>query len=1442
MLRSFLTRFPRFVSLPAAALAAVLLFLPAATRAQGEPSPLRALFLGDGGHHRPAERFRQLQPVLEARGIQLEYTDKVGDLNPDRLAPYDCLVIYANITRISPPEEAALLAYVAGGKGLVPLHCASYCFLSSPAYIDLVGAQFQRHGTGVFRTTLARGDHPILKGYRGFESWDETYVHHRHNEKDRTVLEYRVEGTEREPWTWIRTHGKGRVFYTAWGHDGRTWGHPGFQNLVERGIRWASGADPLVVPPYSDGPEMTPRRTGLKPFEYVEAKVPFYPSGKPWGTIGEPIATQQVPLAPEESIQHMVTPVGFEVKLFASEPEIVKPIGMSWDERGRLWITETVDYPNDLQPEGQGNDRIQVCEDTDGDGKADKFTVFADKLSLPTSLTFSRGGVIVHQPPQTLFLRDVDGDDIADERKVLFTGWSTADTHAGPSNLHYGFDNWIWGIVGYSGFRGEVGGERVSFQTGFYRFKPDGSRLEFLRNTNNNSWGVGFNEEGVCFGSTANGNPSVYLPIPNRYYEAVRGMSSSVLRGIAGSPRMYPITDKVRQVDFHGAFTSAAGHAVYTARTYPREYWNRAAFVSEPTGHLISTFLIERSGADFRSRNAWNLLASDDEWCAPIVAEVGPDGHVWVIDWYNYIVQHNPTPAGFRTGKGNAYVTDLRDKKHGRILRLVYTGGTASKPASLRDASPQDLVAALRNDNLLWRKHAQRLLVERGQKDVVPALIELVGDKKVDEIGLNTGVIHSLWTLEGLGALDGSDPAAAAAAVQALRHESAAVRRNALLVLPRGLASVEALLAAGGLGDRDGQVRLAALLVLSEMPRSPAAAEAIAAALGEASNLDDRWLVDGLTFAAAANDVDFLKAMASRAPAGDPNRGVLGIVERVAEHYARGTPSESLGALLASLAEGPAGASFAVPVIAGLARGWPRDARLTAGALNEDLLGRLLKGLPPAAQGHLVSLAGRWESEVLKSYATEIAAKFLSVVEDEGAAEPRRIEAARQLLEFGRTDAGAAKKVLGLITGRTAPDFAKGLLEALSLSEAPEAGEAIVESIQSMTPGARALAVKALLGRREWTRALLGAIEQGEITVDEIPLDQRQALASHPDRRMAREARRLFERGGTLPSPDRQAVLAELLPLAEEKGDAGQGKLLFQKQCAKCHTHGGEGTKVGPDLTGMSVHPRAELLTQIIDPSRSLEGTYRVYTAVTTDGRVLNGLLASESKTSIELVDADAKRHSILREDLDQLTGSSKSLMPEGFEKQLSRDDLVNLLEFLAQRGKYLPLSLSKVATAVSTRGMFTNEDASVERLIFSDWSPKTFEGVPFQLVDPQGDRVPNVILLHGPQGNLPPKMPKSVRLSCNSPAKAIHLLGGVSGWGFPYSQRGSTSMIVRLHYENGTTEDHPLKNGEHLADYIRRVDVPGSKLAFRSGNQQIRCLAVFPKESAIIREVELVK
>ena len=711
---------------------------PAALATADEPAtkPLTVLFLGDQGHHRPADRAAQIIPVLATRGIEVTYTEATSDLNPKNLAKYDVLMIYANTTRIEPDEEKALLDYVENGGGFAPIHCASYCFLNSPKYVALVGAQFKSHGTGEFDTKIVDAAHPIMKGLEPFRTWDETYVHTKHNEEGRHLLQVRDERGKDEPWTWVRTQGKGRVFYTAYGHDQRTFGNPVFHALIERGLRWAANKGEVF-----DG---RPRvAANLKPLPIVPAPsdIPQYLPGRSWGTMGAAIKTMQLPVEPAESMEHMALPKGLEPRLFVAEPQIFKPIAITWDHRGRLWVAETVDYPNNLQRRGEGHDQIKICEDTDGDGKADKFTVFADKLSIPTSLAFANGGLVVHQAPETLFLQDTDGDDKADVRRTLFTGWGTRDTHAGPSNLRYGLDNWVYGIVGYSGFNGTVGGEDHQFAQAIYRFRPDGSKLEFLRSTNNNSWGVGISEEGLIFGSTANGCPSVYLPIPSRYYEKVRGLSTAVLVSIADTNRMFPITEKVRQVDWFGGFTAGAGHALYTARLYPKPYWNSTAFVAEPTGHLVATFALERRGSDFASHNEWNLLASDDEWTSPVAAEVGPDGAVWVSDWYNYIVQHNPTPRGFSTGKGAAYETPLRDKTHGRIYRLSPVGSPSKTTTlALDPADPKGLVEALKNDNQFWRLHAQRLIVERAKKDVVPALIALTKDASVDHaIGLNPG-------------------------------------------------------------------------------------------------------------------------------------------------------------------------------------------------------------------------------------------------------------------------------------------------------------------------------------------------------------------------------------------------------------------------------------------------------------------------------------------------------------------------------------------------------------------------------------------------------------------------------------------------------------------------------------------------------------------------------
>ena len=1452
----------------------IALILAGAAEAATPPS-LKLLFLGDNGHHQPAVRFKQIQPVLKKRKIDLTYSDVVADLNPQTLEKYDGLVLYANIDSITDDQAKSLLDFVAGGKGFIPLHCASYCFRNNEQVVALIGAQFLRHGTGRFRTIITQPDHPIMKGFKGFESWDETYVHTKHNSKDRTVLEVRTEGETQEPWTWVRTHGQGRIFYTAWGHDAQTWSNPGFQNLVERGIRWACGGDPSVVPSFADRPEMTSLPKDLKPFEYVDTDgVPFYPPGKSWGTLEKGKRKMQLPATPEESMKHFVTPKGFEVKLFASEKDFQgKPIAMNWDERGRLWICETFDYPNELQPKGQGRDRIQICEDSNGDGVADKFTIFADQLSIPTAMTFYRGGVIVQDGIETLYLKDLDGDDKCDLRKVLITGWNMRDTHGEVSNFQYGLDNWYYAMQGYNDSRPVLtnGREVTPFRQGFFRFKVEGegdktevTELEFLRSTNNNTWGFGLSEEGIVFGSTANGNPSEFMPIPNRYYEAVRGWSSSVLGGIADSNKFTPLDeDKVRQVDNHGGFTAAAGHALYTARVYPKEYWNRAAFVTEATGHLVATFIIREDGAGFRSKNSWNLIASNDEWSGPIMAEVGPDGNVWVIDWYNYIIQHNPTPAGFKTGKGNAYESDLRDKKHGRIYRIVYTGAgiedaqkTDSKPevltsesnagapammarpADLARANTEQLVAELGAANFLWRRHAQRLIVEKKQFDGVQALIELVNDQAVDEIGLNTEIIHALWTLHGRGVLDGENRDALKAVTGALRHPSAGVRRNAVQVLPKLESSVAAILQSGVLKDKNPQVQLMSMLALADMPSSPEAADAIRVAFGTTVP-GDRLLTEAAIAAAARHDIHFLKSVVknSNGSLTTPTADALAIIS---EHYARGVPADTAPALVASL--GNASAKVVDPILAGLSKGWPRNKPVALTDDADKALVNLLEKLPPSSRGNLINLALRWGSKLLESHIAEISKSFLDIAMSDKAKDSERMAAARQLVEFRKSDSQVVTELLKLITPRTPADLSTGVLEAIGASDSPEVGTMLIGSLSTLTPSVRPTAIRLLLSRTDWAKALVNGLEQGQLQLTDLSLDQKQSLANHVDKSIAERVKPLMARGGGLPNPDRQKVVEELMPLTEKSGDAAAGKLVFKKTCIKCHTHSGEGTKIGPDLTGMAVHPKKELLIHIIDPSRSVEGNFRIYSVQTDDGKVYSGLLASETKTAIELIDVEAKKHQILRENIEELVASTKSLMPEGFEKQHTAQELTDLLEFLTQRGKFLPIPINKVATAVTTRPLFHNGEHDEQKLIFPDWTPKIFEGIPFVLIDPQGDRIPNAIMLHGTNGDKPPRMPRSVSLPCNSPARLIHFLGGVSGWGAPASPAGTPTLTVKLKYSDGQTEEHVTKNGDVWADYITRVDVPGSKFAYRLRGQQIRYFTIVPRRPDLIESIELLK
>ncbi len=1419
--------------------------------------PIRVLFLGDEGHHRPGDRFPQLAPVLASRGIEMTYSNNLNDLNPETLAAYDALAIYANWTKIEPPQEKALLEYVQSGHGFVALHCASYCFLNSPEYVRLVGAQFARHGGQVFATEVDNQEHPVVKGWGGLRSWDETYIHRMHNE-DRTVLEYRAEGDQaagikREPWTWVRNEGQGRVFYTAWGHDERTWGQPSFQDLIERGIRWTvkreNEPDAYQLPKVNALPKDLPK------FEYVDVgpKIPNYTKSTRWGVQGEPMNTMQLPLSPEASQKHLVVPEDFVASLWAAEPSFnAKPIAMNWDHRGRLWVCATVDYPNELQPKGSGRDYITICEDTDGDHKADKFTKFASGLSIPSTLVFYRDGVIVQDGQETVFLKDTNGDDQADVRKVLITGWALGDTHGGVSNFRYGPDNWIWGMQGYNDSRPTFPGSTgQNFRMGWFRFRlndanpPEVVELEFIRGITNNAWGVGISEEGLIFGSSANRAPSFFVPIPNRYYERVRGWTPGLAADLISDTHLFkPITEKVRQVDHHGGYTAGCGHALYTARSYPKFWWNRTAFVCGPTGHLVGTFVLSRNGASYRSTSPINLIASDDEWTAPIMAEVGPDGNVWVLDWYNYIVQHNPTPEGFKTGKGNAYESDLRDKKHGRIYRVEYKGkegGDAGSEYPLQgEITSAKLLATLSHPNMMWRLHAQRLIVERKEISLAPQLYALVKDTNVDEIGLNVGAMHGLWTLSGLGLINDKSTEGLQVALAALKHPSAGVRRAAITVLPASQSTVSAILSSGLLNDKDEQVRLAAVLALADGPGSAESAAALVERLGNVRDTTDRWFMDAFTIAGAANGPQFLEQLVADKKA-DGSREKL--AEVIAEHVARSQPDgQAIERIVKALAQAPP--SYAVAIIRGFERGIGKETNAIqfSPAFAAQLIS-LLEKVPADAQAGLLRLAAVWKVDGLDKQLAKVAEQLAGTLEDDKATVEKRVSAAQAIVGMQSQSDQAIAKILSVIGPQSDPDLVSGLLKAIGESRAKSVANGLIKVAQGGTPATRADAIKTLLSRGELTEALLSAIQKGDLGWADLALDQKQALQSHPEEKVRNLAMSVMRASGGVPNPDRQKVLDELMPLCDQSGNVERGKAAFKKHCANCHVHGTEGGNVGPVLTGMAVHPKKELLLNIVDPSRSVEGNYRQYTLLTVDGQVINGLLAAESRSAVELIDAQAKRHAVAREDIEDLKASTKSLMPEGFEKQMTKEELVDLLEFLTDKGKYLPLPVENVATVISTEPMFSDgPNNSSDRIVLPEWKPVIVGPIPFVVVDPMGGKRANAILLNGPNGRLPPRMPKSVTLPCNTAIKRVHLLGGISGWGFPYEQRKSTSMIVRLHFVDGTTEDHALLNGVHIADYIRRVDVPDSEFVMMARGQQLRHVVVEAKRSDIVKEVELVK
>ena len=917
----------------------LLLLLAAASPARADDPPrLKLLFLGDNAGHKPAERFKhppagvrgpRHRPDLhrQARRPQPEHPRQVRRAGGLRQPHQDHARAGEGAARLRRGRQGA------SSRSTAPASASSTRRSTSPWSARSSAATAPARSA----PTSPKPDHPIMKGF----------TRRSRAGTRRTSTPSTTRRTARS-WSPRRRRPEGAVDVGADAGQGPRLLHrlgprpahlgqprlPGprrARHPLGRAARTppacAAGRPAAAASPFDRPfpvPEMTAKRTDVKPFEYVDVgrKIPNYTPGRQWGVQGEPMTKMQQPLPAEESHEAHRRARGFRGQTVrhregARRQADLHDLGRARPAVGRRddGLPERAAAAGARAATASSSARTPTATAGRQVHRLRRQAEHPDQPALRPRRRDRRS-----TPPQTLFLKDTDGDGKADvPRGAVQHGWDQRDTHAGPSNLQYGLDNWVWAMQGYNDSRLTVGGEPHRFRQGFFRFKPDGSKLEFLRSTNNNTWGLGFSEEGVVFGSTANGNPSVYMPIPNRYYEAVRGLVAVAgpaedrrLAHVPAGHRQGPAGGLARRVHrgrrarpVHGP--DATRRSTGTAR---RSSPSRPATWS-------GTFVIRRDGSGFRSSNPFNLLASDDEWTAPIMAEVGPDGNVWVLDWYNYIVQHNPTPQGFKTGKGAAYESDLRDKKHGRIYRVVHE----DRPA--KDAGANSRWPGRRRSNWwrpsrattcsgggtpsgCWSSAATRTWCRPCRAGPRPEGRRDRAERRGDPRPVDAARPRRPGRLERRR--DGRGrrrPEAPVGRRPAERRPGAAADRPVRRRDPGRRAGPRRRPA----GPAD------ALLALADQPPAAAAGAAVAEALGRPENVTDRWIPDAVTCAAAANGEHFLRAVAG---AKQPGERLLGVVAVVAEHYARGGPVDSAGAVVARLAEAdPAVADAAV-------RGWPR--------------------------------------------------------------------------------------------------------------------------------------------------------------------------------------------------------------------------------------------------------------------------------------------------------------------------------------------------------------------------------------------------------------------------------------------------------------------------------------------------------------------------------------
>ena len=945
------------------------------------------------------------------------------------------------------------------------------------------------------------------------------------------------------------------------------------------------------------------------------------------------------PLSPADSMRKIHLSPGFSIDLVASEPLTMDPVAIDWSPDGRLWIVEMADYPLGLDGRGKPGGRIRVLEDTDGDGRYDKQTLFAEGLSFPTGLLTWRDGVIVTAAPEILFLRDTNGDGKADSREVLVSGLLEGNQQLRANGLRWGLDGWVYCAAGghHRGhgagnkIRSTRAGQEVAVGALDFRFKPDTGELE--PESGPSQFGRNRDDWGHWFG-TQNSRPLWHYVLADRYlrrnpYVAAPDPTRQVV--VPLNPKVWPVSSpekRYHSFDNAGHFTSACAGMIYRdellfGQSPPGSGNEMNAFTCEPFHNLVQRNIITQDGVTFAARRAAgeenaDFFASEDRWTRPVMTRTGPDGALWVVDMYRYMIEHPDwLPANGRDELLPHY--RLGDDK-GRIYRVFKSGTPPRKPTRLDRLSTAELVAALDSPNEWQRDKAHMMILWRADKTAIAPLARLA------ETSANPlARLHALCALDGLGALS------AEAITRALGDSHPGIRENALRLAERRSTSEVIAAAAKLVDDPDAKVRLQLAFTLGEW-NNPRAGEALGRLA--VANHDDKFMVAAVMSSAAPH----VRALVdSVIRAGDPAFAAL---------------SEPLVNLTLGLNQRDALATLLSPSLTKTGAGFIAS-QMTAFSQFLDTLARRKLSLATLAMGNDTLAKQLPTSELLFTAANAMAA-------DESQTIPNRAAAA-DLLARSPTHRTATLALLSSwLTPRQSGELQRAAVNAMALMADASVPGTLLNGWPSFSPETRLAALEVLFSREPWTFAMLEYAQKHETPA--FDATRRGQLLKHSSARIRELAGKLFN---TATASSRATVIEQFQPSLKLNGEAARGEIVFTKLCTVCHKRGDVGNEVGPDLRSVSGHPPEKLLVNILDPSADVQPGFHAYQCRLGDGTELYGLIAAETGNSITFKLADAKTRVVLRTDIAELKGANLSLMPEGLETGLTHQDMADLIQFL---------------------------------------------------------------------------------------------------------------------------------------------------------------------------------